>query len=331
MPETLDYIGQLPEAKPQVSFEGLWFSEETDKLDDALAAAQGEFTNPEKNRHVTVRTKAGGEYGFDYATFDAILEMARPALAKHAVSVMQFPFVHRGESDVTVTVRTRIAHKGQWMMFQISGPVESWEMQKIGSGMTYLNRYSYSSALGIASEFDDDGGAASGNETTPSDRPARAELPPCPKCKTNSHVIIGKPEYGGGFVCFKKKGGCGETWQAGGPELAQEYGLGNPAPDDLPDAPKTPAKKPPAKKKDPGEVPMTAEEIADAERKKCYSTFATTITEASVKKETARLSKGLEKVKESFEAGKLNQDQAEALNRMIKRCLEEIEKENKAA
>ena len=30
----------------------------------------------------------------------------------------------------------------------------------------------------------------------------------CPSCGTAS-IIVGKPEYGGGFVCFAKKGGCG--------------------------------------------------------------------------------------------------------------------------
>ena len=35
------------------------------------------------------------------------------------------------------------------------------------------------------------------------------ELPPCPGCKKTGTIIKGKAEYGGGYVCFTKKNGCG--------------------------------------------------------------------------------------------------------------------------
>lgn len=35
----------------------------------------------------------------------------------------------------------------------------------------------------------------------------------CPECGKSNAVIKGKEEYGGGWVCFKKKGGCGYSWQ----------------------------------------------------------------------------------------------------------------------
>src|ERR1017187_10576470 len=37
-------------------------------------------------------------------------------------------------------------------------------------------------------------------------------MPICLKCGKNESVIVGKAEYGGGFLCFKKKGGCGHKW-----------------------------------------------------------------------------------------------------------------------
>lgn len=39
----------------------------------------------------------------------------------------------------------------------------------------------------------------------------------CPDCGKASAVIRGKAEYGGGWLCFKKKGGCGAKW-GGEPE-----------------------------------------------------------------------------------------------------------------
>lgn len=55
------------------------------------------------------------------------------------------------------------------------------------------------------------------NQHTPGadDQPNRNELPVCPKCGKNDSVIVGKIEYGGGYVCWRKKPdtpGCGHSW-----------------------------------------------------------------------------------------------------------------------
>ena len=34
----------------------------------------------------------------------------------------------------------------------------------------------------------------------------------CPKCGKTDSVIKGKPEFGGGWLCYSKKNGCGEKW-----------------------------------------------------------------------------------------------------------------------
>lgn len=39
----------------------------------------------------------------------------------------------------------------------------------------------------------------------------RQQSPSCPACKQET-IIKGKEEYGGGWLCFKKKGGCGATF-----------------------------------------------------------------------------------------------------------------------
>ena len=46
----------------------------------------------------------------------------------------------------------------------------------------------------------------------------------CPVCGVEA-IIKGKEEYGGGWLCFKKKGGCGAKWQDGDPTIeSQEVG-----------------------------------------------------------------------------------------------------------
>jgi predicted RNA-binding Zn-ribbon protein involved in translation (DUF1610 family) len=43
----------------------------------------------------------------------------------------------------------------------------------------------------------------------------------CPKCGKEA-IIKGKKEYGGGFVCFKKKGGCGEKFKEDDPQILSQ-------------------------------------------------------------------------------------------------------------
>jgi len=52
----------------------------------------------------------------------------------------------------------------------------------------------------------------------------RGDMPTCPNCNKNTGVIKGKEEYGGGWVCFAKKGGCGHKWQTV-QDLAQQTGM----------------------------------------------------------------------------------------------------------
>lgn len=41
----------------------------------------------------------------------------------------------------------------------------------------------------------------------------------CPDCKKVGTIIKGKEEYGGGWLCFAKKGGCGTKWPNGAPAI----------------------------------------------------------------------------------------------------------------
>lgn len=43
----------------------------------------------------------------------------------------------------------------------------------------------------------------------------------CPECNTPA-IIKGKPEYGGGFVCFKSKGGCGAKFKENDPAIIDQ-------------------------------------------------------------------------------------------------------------
>lgn len=150
-------------------------SDAIDQIATALASAGGEFTNPEKNREVKVRTKSGYDYSFRYATMDAITRMARPILAKHGLFASQPASI----VDDKVIVTTKLTHSsGQWFESELCCRPESFGLQQIGSAISYLRRYSYCAMLCIDSDEDDDGNAASGNQImhqTSQDAPAASQ------------------------------------------------------------------------------------------------------------------------------------------------------------
>ena len=43
----------------------------------------------------------------------------------------------------------------------------------------------------------------------------------CPKCGQET-IIKGKDQFGGGWLCWKKQGGCGATWADGSPEIEDQ-------------------------------------------------------------------------------------------------------------
>jgi hypothetical protein len=126
-------------------------SAETAKLDAALAKAQGEIEAASKD-------KVNPAFRSRYADLTAVWEVCRPALAKHGISVTQWP-IHA--DDARLHIVTRLAHGGEWMRAHFSIPVTKQDAQGYGSAMTYAKRYSLAAALGVVADEDDDGNAAS--------------------------------------------------------------------------------------------------------------------------------------------------------------------------
>lgn len=175
----------------------------------ALAKAQADFPPIPRDRTVTVRTRTGGEYKFSYAPLDTIMEKIRPTLKANGLAFLQ---CLNGEFLTT----TLLHSSGEWMESDPM-PVKVVEpgSQAMGSAITYARRYALTALLGLVTEDDDDGNTADGNAvddaSTHATVPAKRETAEkkCPACGSTSAIIKGKAEYGGGWVCFKKKGGCG--------------------------------------------------------------------------------------------------------------------------
>jgi hypothetical protein len=130
-------------------------------LAEALAKAQSVMKTPAKDKHAKVATLKGGTYEYDYADLATVIDAVRQPFADNNLAIVQVPVAGRDG----VGVITRILHaSGQWIECTLTLPVADTRPQSIGSAITYSRRYSLAPMAGIASEADDDGNAAQGND-----------------------------------------------------------------------------------------------------------------------------------------------------------------------
>jgi len=122
-------------------------SENKKELFAAISLAQAEFTTVHKNA-------TNPHFKSKFAPLDTIIEMIRPIMAKHGLSVMQFTDI----ADSGIIVETVIAHSsGQHVSGLLAMPVVKQDPQGYGSALTYGRRYGLAAALGIVSDEDVDG------------------------------------------------------------------------------------------------------------------------------------------------------------------------------
>lgn len=127
-------------------------SEQINEISKALAEAQVELTNPQKNK-----TAKAGSYSYKYADIADVLDCVRPVLAKHGIAVSQ-PTIVDGE---ILIVQTRLSHTtGQWMTSDYPVCRINGDHQKMGAALTYARRYALTSMVGVAAEEDTDGQGA---------------------------------------------------------------------------------------------------------------------------------------------------------------------------
>lgn len=132
------------------------FSENIAELAKALSAVQAEIRNP-------YNTANNPYFKSKYAPLPDILNLVRPILAKHGLSVTQ--------EDVTdenggVGVATTLLHNsGQYIEYApfFLHP-KNLDPQTAGGAITYARRYALNAVLGISGEEDDDGNGASGKK-----------------------------------------------------------------------------------------------------------------------------------------------------------------------
>jgi hypothetical protein len=126
-------------------------SESITKLAQALAKAQGEMPVVKMNaQNPFLKNK--------YADLGAVIETSRPVLARHGLSISQFP-ISDGER---IGVTSILMHEtGEWLedtlTFAITDSKGLSVAQASGVVISYARRYSWASILGLYADEDVDG------------------------------------------------------------------------------------------------------------------------------------------------------------------------------
>lgn len=115
----------------------------------ALVAASGELKNPPLD-------KTNPRFGSRYCSLSSSIDSTKDILARHGLSVIQFPTNPGGN---LIGVQTIIVHSsGEFISREFGVPFgEKMSAQDCGSAITYCRRYSLNSCLNIVGDEDEDG------------------------------------------------------------------------------------------------------------------------------------------------------------------------------
>jgi len=137
-------------------------SEAINELATALAKAQGEMAHAAKDAE-------NPHFKSKYADLSAVIDAARPHLAKYGLSVVQITDTDEAGS---ITLITQLNHaSGQWVRSWYPVKPMKNDPQGLGSALTYSRRYSYSAMTGVAAAGEDDDGNAASEKPTYEKKP----------------------------------------------------------------------------------------------------------------------------------------------------------------
>jgi hypothetical protein len=155
----------------------------TAEISKALSGAQSQLGNPPRTKTVAVVSKSGARYTFKYAPLEAILDFIRAPMAAHGLSMVQAIGTEMEGTIRQLSLTTRLCHSsGEWMESVIPILLDGGGAQAMGGAITYARRYALTALLNLATEDDDDGNAADGNQATVQ-APVKPTAKPVPMSK----------------------------------------------------------------------------------------------------------------------------------------------------
>ena len=155
-------------------------SEQINEIAAALAKAQALIKGAEKDR-------LNPHFKSQYATLDSVWKACREPLTANGLSVVQT--IETGEHG-PVMESILLHSSGQWISSTLAIRGDLDNVQKLGSVLTYLRRYSLSALVGVAPTDDDDGNEAAAGPMH-SQRPAQSRPPQRPTPRPQPAQEIG--------------------------------------------------------------------------------------------------------------------------------------------
>jgi hypothetical protein len=195
---------------------------------EAMSRFQSEIPVVEKKKRVYGKD---GKLRYAYAPLEDIVVTVQPFLEKNKLSYDIDTEMKDDMIAVKVTVSHVMGHtKDTHFKVPIDYDAYMTAPQKFASAQTYAKRYAFCNGFGILTGDDDNDANngvnidSQGNIITDaivespqtaqngSNGAQRQEMRVCPVCGEKT-IIKGKEQYGGGYVCWIKKGGCGSKFQ----------------------------------------------------------------------------------------------------------------------
>ena len=160
-------------------------SEDIKDLAAALVKAQGEFK-------AVGKSSENPFFKSKYADLASVIKSASPVLAKNGLAISQLiGITEHGESALT----TLLLHSsGQFISSTMPLILTKKDPQGQGSAITYARRYSYMAAIGLVSDEDDDGHAAS-KQTFPEELPVVEVDTGLPPRAAGAHISKKQLDY----------------------------------------------------------------------------------------------------------------------------------------
>jgi hypothetical protein len=171
---------------------------------------------------------ARNDFGqYDYVSTEAMIQEAKTILSSVGLSVIPVETSVRRESegdDFRILHRKYLVADGEgntvemhqeWAV--VPGKGRPWDKAVASAATTSLN-YFLRDLLQIPRvDAEDDmdhpkRDEAEGSKPERSKQEPQKKQPACPRCGKTDSIIKGAEQYGGGWVCWKKRGGCGEKW-----------------------------------------------------------------------------------------------------------------------
>jgi len=128
----------------------------------ALAKAQGEFPPIHKDKTVSVKTRTGGGYSYNYADLSTILKSVTPVLSKNGIAVIQ-----RLQEGVVETI---LVHSSGELLSSSTPIPASNNNHDIAGSYTFFRRHSLTAMLGIAADDDTNHATTMTSDNQPVDK-----------------------------------------------------------------------------------------------------------------------------------------------------------------